>query len=82
MEVDSRTASGGFDMPFLKRRITNAYDDVLNVVMRVSSANDTDKSGGLLLNAHIDSTLGSQGASDCAACVGASNFMFEKVKKT
>jgi len=51
--------------------IANAYNNLTNIVLRISPRSEPAASRpALLMSAHYDSTLGSSGASDCASCVG------------
>ncbi|CAI6002792.1 unnamed protein product [Closterium sp. NIES-64] len=69
-EIDDSRVSGSFHMNFLFRSLTLAYQNLSNVVVRVSDASlPVDASPSILLNAHYDSPLGSPGAADCASCV-------------
>ena len=71
VEVDKQTASGQFPLTFLDG-MTQVYNDVHNVAVRVEATPATNQS--LLMNCHFDSVPDSPGASDDgAACA----VMFE-----
>ena len=53
----------------LNRVVANAYTNVTVVALRVAAKGAPLSSPSVVLNAHTDSTLGTAGASDCAACV-------------
>lgn len=64
VEVDVQKASGAFNLAFLDG-MTNVYQDVQNVVVKVGSRINSAHS--LLINCHFDSVLDSPGASDDGA---------------
>jgi len=73
VEVSVSAHSGGFPLEFFHHRITNAYRGLANVAVRVRPRRGAPAGRGapaVQLMAHFDSTVGSVGASDCAACVG------------
>ncbi|KAL1493675.1 hypothetical protein ABEB36_009373 [Hypothenemus hampei] len=64
VEVDIQRASGAFNLAFLDG-MTNVYQNVQNIVVKVGSKIDSPHS--LLINCHFDSVLDSPGASDDGA---------------
>ncbi|KAL6871582.1 hypothetical protein ACP4OV_014411 [Aristida adscensionis] len=69
IEVEETLVSGSFSMMFLRHRVTLAYRNHKNIVMRISSNVSEDDDLSLLVNGHFDSPLGSPGAADCGSCV-------------
>lgn len=69
-EVSTGDFSGVVNGVVLNRRLANAYTNVSVVVLRLAPRGNPD-GRAVVLNAHTDSTLGTAGASDCAACVAA-----------
>jgi Zn-dependent M28 family amino/carboxypeptidase len=57
-----------FDM--MGKRLYKTYRDLSNIIVRVSNGTDAGKLHALLVNAHLDSTLPSPGASDDALPCG------------
>lgn len=71
VEIETQVASGHFPLTFLDG-MTQVYNDVHNVIVRVQAVPQTNQS--LLMNCHFDSVPDSPGASDDgAACA----VMFE-----
>ncbi|KAJ8925688.1 hypothetical protein NQ315_009535 [Exocentrus adspersus] len=64
IELDIQKASGAFNLEFLDG-MTNVYQDVQNVVVKVGSK--INSSHSLLINCHFDSVIDSPGASDDGA---------------
>ncbi|CAG9762031.1 unnamed protein product [Ceutorhynchus assimilis] len=64
VQVDVQKASGAFNLAFLDG-MTNVYQDVQNIVVKLGSK--IDSSHSLLINCHFDSVLDSPGASDDGA---------------
>lgn len=64
VEVDVQKASGAFNLEFLDG-MTNVYQDVQNIVVKVGSKINSPHS--LLINCHFDSVVDSPGASDDGA---------------
>ncbi|XP_018563035.1 endoplasmic reticulum metallopeptidase 1 isoform X1 [Anoplophora glabripennis] len=64
IQLDIQKASGAFNLEFLDG-MTNVYQDVQNVVVKVGSEIDSPHS--LLINCHFDSVVDSPGASDDGA---------------
>lgn len=58
VEVDVQKASGAFNLAFLDG-MTNVYQDVQNIVVKVGSKINSPHS--LLINCHFDSVLDSPG---------------------
>ncbi|KAF0908818.1 hypothetical protein E2562_028641 [Oryza meyeriana var. granulata] len=69
IEVEETLVSGSFSMIFLRHRVTLAYRNHKNIVMRISSNVSEDQDVAFLVNGHFDSPLGSPGAADCGSCV-------------
>eukprot|EP00897_Mesotaenium_endlicherianum_P003663 jgi/Mesen1/3324/ME000191S02463 len=46
-----------------------AYVNLTNLAVRISAADGDPGGAAVLVNGHYDSSLGSQGAADCASCV-------------
>ncbi|XP_020090574.1 endoplasmic reticulum metallopeptidase 1-like [Ananas comosus] len=69
VEVDETLVSGSFSMMFLRHRVTLAYRNHKNVIIRISSNVSEDHDPSVLVNGHFDSPLGSPGAGDCGSCV-------------
>lgn len=57
-----------FDM--MNERLYKSYQNLTNIVFRISDGTEQGKSRAILLNSHIDSTLPSPGAADDAMAVG------------
>ncbi|KAH1007293.1 hypothetical protein HUJ04_004549 [Dendroctonus ponderosae] len=64
VEMDVQKASGAFNLAFLDG-MTNVYQDVQNIVVKVGSKIHSPHS--LLINCHFDTVLDSPGASDDGA---------------
>ncbi|CAH1280027.1 unnamed protein product [Diabrotica balteata] len=64
IELDIQKASGAFNLEFLDG-MTNVYQDVQNVVVKIGSKINSPHS--LLINCHFDSVFDSPGASDDGA---------------
>ncbi|CAI5489765.1 unnamed protein product [Closterium sp. Naga37s-1] len=72
VEMEESSVSGSFSMVFLQRSLSLAYQNLTNVVVRISNAaTDPEAVPSVLMNGHFDSALGSPGAGDCATCVAA-----------
>ncbi|GAQ80363.1 Zn-dependent peptidase [Klebsormidium nitens] len=69
VEIDEQHISGTFWMNILTHNMAMEYENVTNIVLRISGANSNLESKAVLMNAHFDSAVGSPGASDCAQCV-------------
>lgn len=64
MEIDYQKSSGAFKLTFLDG-MTNVYNDVQNVVVKINSKLKSNHS--LLLNCHYDTVMDSPGGSDDGA---------------
>ena len=80
VEVLRTTHDGAFPLTFFNHPVHNAYRGITNVAFRIrrrrevhdnrdDASTGTSTRSSILLNAHYDSTMGSVGAADCAACV-------------
>lgn len=69
LEVEDSLTSGSFHLVFLQRSMTMAYQNVTNIAVRISPAGGDMEQAAVLINGHYDSSLGSQGAADCASCI-------------
>lgn len=54
----------------MDERLYKSYQNLTNIVFRISDGTEQGKSRAILLNSHIDSTLPSPGAADDAMSVG------------
>src|SRR5258708_796807 len=54
----------------MDERLYKSYQNITNIVFRISDGTEESKSRAILLNSHMDSTLPSPGAGDDAMCVG------------
>ena len=70
LEVERQQSSGAFYTDFLNG-FTNAYQNVTNVVAKLSWPSPTPAPPGLLIGAHFDTAPGSPGAGDNAVNVAA-----------
>ena len=52
------------------KRLYKTYNNLSNIIVRISDGTDEGKEHALLVNAHLDSTLPSPGAADDAISVG------------
>uniref|UniRef100_A0A061S918 Endoplasmic reticulum metallopeptidase 1-like n=1 Tax=Tetraselmis sp. GSL018 TaxID=582737 RepID=A0A061S918_9CHLO len=68
-EISTQTVSGAVNMVFLREEITNVYHKLPNLALRISPA-DAVTEPAVLVCSHVDSTIGSTGASDAASLVG------------
>ncbi|CAL1526911.1 unnamed protein product, partial [Lymnaea stagnalis] len=69
-DVNVQTASGGFTLDFINTGVgqfTSVYQDLKNIVVRISPADGTDADSSVLVNCHYDSVVDSPGAGDDAA---------------
>ncbi|GMH43401.1 hypothetical protein BSKO_11323 [Bryopsis sp. KO-2023] len=67
-QVDVEDVSGALNDVIFNTPVTNAYRNLTNILLYISPKGAEGKKA-LLVNSHYDSTYGSPGASDCAACV-------------
>jgi hypothetical protein len=56
----------------MNRIIYKSYQNLTNILLRISSSHEESKTLAILLNSHLDSTLPSPGAADDALAVGIS----------
>ncbi|KJE93056.1 hypothetical protein CAOG_03904 [Capsaspora owczarzaki ATCC 30864] len=69
VEIEVQRPSGVFPLAFLGG-FTNAYQNVTNVLMRISSkSRPASRDSAFLVSAHFDSSLGTVGASDDAVSI-------------
>lgn len=62
--------SGSFNLFFLQKSMTMGYQNLTNILVRVSAADTYSESvPSVLVNGHYDSSVATPGASDCASCV-------------
>ena len=54
----------------MNERLYKSYQNLTNIIFRISDGTEQGKSRAILLNSHIDSTLPSPGAADDAMAVG------------
>jgi Zn-dependent M28 family amino/carboxypeptidase len=54
----------------MDERLYKSYQNLTNIIFRISDGTEQGKSRAILLNSHIDSTLPSPGAADDAMSVG------------
>jgi len=54
----------------MDERLYKSYQNLTNIIFRISDGTEEGKSRAILLNSHIDSTLPSPGAADDAMTVG------------
>lgn len=70
VSVERQQTSGAVTMSVFGFEITNAFNNLTNVVITLRPKDERNASKkAVLINAHFDSTLGTVGASDCASCV-------------
>ncbi|KAJ7698147.1 hypothetical protein B0H17DRAFT_1261330 [Mycena rosella] len=69
-EVWRQQGSGTHRFDMMSKRLYKSYQNLTNIVVRVSDGTPAGKEHALLLNAHLDSTLPSPGAADDAISVG------------
>ncbi|KAJ7031858.1 hypothetical protein C8F04DRAFT_1109292 [Mycena alexandri] len=68
-EVWRQQGSGTHRFDMMGKRLYKSYQNLTNIVVRVSDGTDAGKAHALLLNSHLDSTLPSPGAADDAISV-------------
>ena len=62
LQVEEQRVSGGVDLTYFHEPIGSVYQGLGNVMLRLAPTHQQAASNStLLLNAHYDSTLGSQG---------------------
>ncbi|KAJ7304555.1 hypothetical protein DFH08DRAFT_903357 [Mycena albidolilacea] len=69
-EVWRQQGSGKQRFDMMGKRLYKSYQNLTNIVVRLSDGTDAGKEHALLLNSHLDSTLPSPGAADDAISVG------------
>ncbi|KAF7318377.1 Peptide hydrolase [Mycena chlorophos] len=69
-EVWRQQGSGTHRFDMMGKRLYKNYQNLTNIVIRISDGTPEGKAHALLLNAHLDSTLPSPGAADDAISVG------------
>jgi len=70
MEIDAQNVSGSFSLAYRGfLSITNVYHDLHNVAVRIRYPANEKSSDAVMIATHVDSMLGSVGASDAGACV-------------
>jgi len=78
VELDVQRAPGALVLPRPKNtRLVLDYADVTNILVRISSRNDSSKKHALLVSSHFDSAIDSPGASDAATPIA---VMLEMVR--
>ncbi|KAJ7166799.1 hypothetical protein C8R46DRAFT_1095357 [Mycena filopes] len=68
-EVWRQQGSGTHRFDMMGKRLYKSYQNLTNIVVRLSDGTDAGKAHALLLNSHLDSTLPSPGAADDAISV-------------
>ncbi|KAJ7227883.1 hypothetical protein B0H12DRAFT_1148341 [Mycena haematopus] len=69
-EVWRQQGSGTHRFDMMGKRLYKSYQNLTNIIIRLSDGTDAGKEHALLLNSHLDSTLPSPGAADDAISVG------------
>ncbi|KAJ7131725.1 hypothetical protein C8R43DRAFT_1024401 [Mycena crocata] len=69
-EVWRQQGSGTHRFDMMSKRLYKSYQNLTNIVVRLSDGTAAGKEHALLLNSHLDSTLPSPGAADDAISVG------------
>ncbi|KAJ6577643.1 hypothetical protein B0H19DRAFT_1120767 [Mycena capillaripes] len=69
-EVWRQQGSGAHRFDMMGKRLYKSYQNLTNIIVRVSDGTEAGKEHALLLNSHLDSTLPSPGAADDAISVG------------
>ncbi|CAK5267855.1 unnamed protein product [Mycena citricolor] len=70
-EVWHQRGSGTHRFDMMGKRLYKTYQNLTNIIVRLSDGTDAGKEHALLVNSHVDSTLPSPGAADDALAVGA-----------
>jgi Zn-dependent M28 family amino/carboxypeptidase len=63
---------GPYRFDIMNRIIYKSYQNLTNILLRISSSHEESKTLAILLNSHLDSTLPSPGAADDALAVAIS----------
>ncbi|KAJ7289288.1 hypothetical protein C8J57DRAFT_1277230 [Mycena rebaudengoi] len=69
-EVWRQQGSGTHRFDMMGKRLYKSYQNLTNIVIRVSDGTEEGKAHALLINSHLDSTVPSPGAADDALAVG------------
>ncbi|KAF9224242.1 hypothetical protein BS17DRAFT_795711 [Gyrodon lividus] len=69
-EVWRQEGSGSHRFDMMGTRLYKTYVNLSNIVLRISDGTERGKASAVLINAHLDSTLPSPGATDDALAVG------------
>ncbi|KAJ7097218.1 hypothetical protein B0H15DRAFT_825213 [Mycena belliarum] len=69
-EVWRQQGSGTHRFDMMSKRLYKSYQNLTNIIVRLSDGTPEGKAHALLLNSHLDSTLPSPGAADDAISVG------------
>ncbi|WBW73084.1 ER metallopeptidase Erm1 [Schizosaccharomyces osmophilus] len=70
IEVYYESGDGAHLFDFMNKYVIKKYHGLKNIAVRLSNGTDASKEEAVLVNAHIDSTLPSPGATDDALAVG------------
>jgi hypothetical protein len=66
MEIELQNGTGGQIFEIMGIVLTNLYSEVPNIVVRLSDGTDESQRNAALVNAHFDTTVGTQGYADAA----------------
>ncbi|KAG8983456.1 hypothetical protein FRB90_006023, partial [Tulasnella sp. 427] len=69
-EVFRQEGSGTHRFDIVGKPVFKVYENLSNIIIRISNGTPAGKAHALLLNAHVDSTVPSPGAADDALSVG------------
>ncbi|CAA22540.1 ER metallopeptidase Erm1 [Schizosaccharomyces pombe] len=69
MEVSLESGDGAHRFDFMNKYVIKKYQNLKNIVVRLSNGTEACKEEAVLINAHVDSTLPSPGATDDALAV-------------
>ncbi|EPY49730.1 peptidase [Schizosaccharomyces cryophilus OY26] len=70
IEVFYESGDGAHLFDFMNKYVIKKYHGLKNIAVRLSNGTDACKEEAILINAHVDSTLPSPGATDDALAVG------------
>ncbi|EPX70912.1 peptidase [Schizosaccharomyces octosporus yFS286] len=70
IEIYYETGDGAHLFDFMNKHVIKKYHGLRNIAVRLSNGTDASKEEAVLVNAHVDSTLPSPGATDDALAVG------------
>lgn len=76
-EIDVQIADGSHRFDLMGFPIIKAYNNITNIIVKLSCGLHCDNNGAILINAHYDSTIVSPGASDDGAGIA---IMLEVVR--